>query len=100
MLPAHRTECYPHHLANLIGYADTGIKNIVAFATDLQTDSDALPDELKPISQALSDFTLRLLIEFYAEHLSFISERAYQEITRAGIPPTPQAEPDLIEKEQ
>jgi hypothetical protein len=100
MLPAHWTEHYPHHLANLIGYADTGIKNILAFATNLQTDIDALPDELKPSSHVLTDFTLRLLIEFYAEHLRFLSERAYQEITRAGIPPTPQTEPDLIEKEQ
>jgi hypothetical protein len=84
MLPAHRTECYPHHLANLIGYADTSIKHILAFATDLQTDSDALPDELKPISQALSDFTLRLLIGFYAEHLSFISEREFHLRTRVS----------------
>jgi hypothetical protein len=65
----------------------------------LQTDIDALPDELKPISQALTDITMRLLIESYAEHLRFISECAYREITQPGIPPKPQTEPDLIEKE-
>jgi hypothetical protein len=93
MLPAHRTECYPHHLANL------GIMDILAFATNLQTDNDALPDELMPITQVLIDFTMRLLIKSCTEHLRFLSERGFQEITRAVIPFNHQTEPDLIEKE-
>jgi hypothetical protein len=100
MLPAHRTECYPHHLANLREYATSRLKDILDFAEEMETRTDALPDDLKPIWQALNEITMQALIKSYAELLNHFLEVEFQEITRAPISSQHQTEPDLIEKEK
>jgi hypothetical protein len=52
-------------------------------AESLNTENDTLPDELKPLGQALIDITMRILTESYVECLMMISEQGLQEIARA-----------------
>jgi hypothetical protein len=81
MLPHNRTQCCPQ-FAHLSEYAACGLKNIWKFAADMKADTDAMPDDLKPYMQELSNIILEALIESYAECLRLIPELAYQEITR------------------
>jgi hypothetical protein len=97
MLPDNRTECCPH-LAHLREIAVSGLKNILDCAEEIKTVTDTLPDDLKPIGQALADFTMQALIESYAETLKLISDLGIQKIAQAGIPPTPHTEPDLLKR--
>jgi hypothetical protein len=97
MLPDTRTMCCPH-VAHLCGFAACGFQHIMAVAEHLKTVTDTLPDDLKPIGQALADFTMQALIESYAETLKLISDLGIQKIAQAGIPPTPHTEPDLLKR--
>jgi hypothetical protein len=78
--------------------AVSGIKNMMDVAEHLKTETDTLPDDLKPFGEALADFTMQVLIESYAETLKLISDLGIQKIARAGIPPTPHTEPDLLKR--
>ena len=75
-------ECCPH-LTHLREHAASGSKNILELAQYLNTENDTLPDELKPLGQALTDMTMRILTGSYAECLMRISELGLQEITSA-----------------
>jgi hypothetical protein len=50
----------------------------------LITQNDTLPEELKPLGQALTDMTMKILTESYVECLMTISELGLQEITQAA----------------
>ena len=91
MLPDNRTACCLH-LATLRENAAAGMKHVMEIAEHMKTDTDALPDDLKPIAQALTDFTIKTLAESLAENLKLISELGLQEITRPANPPTHQTE--------
>jgi hypothetical protein len=71
MLPD--TEIYPH-LATLGKNAASGVKHILEVAEHLKTITDTLPDDLKPVGQALADITMQALIESYAEWLRLFRE--------------------------
>lgn len=88
MLPANRTECHPHHLANLREYAISRLKDILDFAEAMKIETDALSDDLKPFGEALTNITMQALIQSYAEGLRLIPKSAYQEITREAQLPT------------
>jgi hypothetical protein len=82
----------------MTAYAASGIKDIMEFAKDMNTYTATLPDDLKPIAQALTDFTFKLLTQSCIEYLMMLSELGYQEITWTGLPPTDQTEPDLLKR--
>jgi hypothetical protein len=83
MVPVNQSECAPD-LARLRAYAASGIKTILELAEYLHTENATLPDELRPLWQALTDMTIRTLTESYVECLMMLSELGLQEITRAA----------------
>jgi hypothetical protein len=91
MLPDTVTELNAY-LANSTKCATSGIKHIMAFAEEMQTYIDTLPDDLKPFAEMLNKLTMQVLIEMYAESLWHIPELALQEIARAALPPNHQTE--------
>jgi hypothetical protein len=93
MLRDNRTECCPQ-LAKLREYATSGLKNILDCAKAMKTKTDTLPDDLKPYGEAMTKFSLEVLIGSYAESLQLISE----EITRAAIPPEQQTEQESLNR--
>jgi hypothetical protein len=97
MLPDNRTECCPH-LSHLRDFATSGIKQIMDFAEHMKTCTDNLPDDLKPIGQALAEITMQVLIESYAESLRLIPEMGFQKIAQAAITPKHHTEPDSLER--
>jgi hypothetical protein len=97
MQPAFCPQCSPH-LAHMREIAASGLKTILAFAEEMKTETDALPDDLKPIGEALAEVSLRVLFESYAETLKLISELGQQEIVQAAIQPNQQTKPDLLER--
>jgi hypothetical protein len=97
MLPDNGTKCWPHFVT-LSDHAASGLKNILAFAEEMKTETDTLPDDLKPFGEALADFTMQALIGSYIETLKLISDLRMQEIVQAAIPPNHQTEPDLLER--
>jgi hypothetical protein len=78
-----QTACCPH-LAHLREHATSGIKHIMAFAEEMETVTETLPDDLKPLGELLTKISMRVLTESYAESLMLIAERGLQEITRAA----------------
>jgi hypothetical protein len=82
MLPDSRIGCCLY-LAALRAYAASGIKNIRELAEYLNTENETLPDELRPLMEALTDITMKTLTESYVECLLRLSELGLQEITRA-----------------
>jgi hypothetical protein len=97
MLPAICPKCCPH-LATLREYAASRLKDILDFAEDMKTRTDALPDDLKPIWQALNEITMQALIESYAALLNHFLEVEFQEITRVPISLQPPTEPDSLKR--
>jgi hypothetical protein len=83
MLPDIRTACQLH-VENLEAYATSGRKTIMELAEYLNTQNDTLPEELRPLGQALTDMTMKILTESYVECLMMISELGLQEITRGA----------------
>jgi hypothetical protein len=81
MLPDTRTGCCLY-LATLRGCAASGRKNIMELAEYLNTENDTLPEELKPLGQALTDMAMKILTESYVECLMMISKRGLQEIAQ------------------
>jgi hypothetical protein len=57
MLHDKRTKCCPH-LASLQAYAVFGRKHIMEAAEQMMTETDALPDDLKPLAEQLNKFTM------------------------------------------
>jgi hypothetical protein len=97
MPPVIRQQCSPH-VAHLREIAASGIKDILALAKELKTETDTLPDELKPISQTLAEITMQELIRSYATCLRLISDLGMQEITQAALAPTHHTEPDSLQR--
>jgi hypothetical protein len=94
MLPDTVTELNAY-LANSIKCATSSvIKHIMAFAEEMQTYIDTLPDDLKPYGEAITKFSMEVLIGSYAERLQLISE----EITRVAIPPEQQTEQESLNR--
>ena len=97
MLPANVTKCCPH-IAHLCGYAACGSKHIMLVAKAMKTDTDTLPDDLKPYGEAMTKIIMEALIKNYAECLQLISEIGIQEITGVSIPPEQQTERDSLNR--
>jgi hypothetical protein len=89
VLKERRTDCmlttiYPRccpQVATLREYAAFGLKDILAFAEDMKSYTDTLPDDLKPFAELLNRFTIQILTECFAESLRLISEKGFREIT-------------------
>jgi hypothetical protein len=71
-------------LAYQKAYADFGKKQIMEFAEDMKTETDTLPDDLKPLGELLSKICMQVLTESFVESLVLFAERGLQEITRVG----------------
>jgi hypothetical protein len=97
MLPDNTTECCPH-MAHLQEIGFSGLKNIMRVAEAMQTDTDTLPDDLKPYGEAMTKIFMEALIKNYAECLQLIAELGLQEITRAAIPPEQQTGQDSLQR--
>jgi hypothetical protein len=87
MLPVICPQCSPN-LAHLREIAASGLKNILDCAKAMKTETDTLPDDLKPYGEAMTKISMKVLIGSYAESLQLMSE----EITRAALPPNHQTE--------
>jgi hypothetical protein len=85
-------KAYCPYVANLREYARASLKTILEFAEQMDTDIDALPDDLKPTAQVLTEITMRVLIQSYAEGLKLFSDLGLQEICRAALSPEHQTE--------
>jgi hypothetical protein len=97
MQPAFCPKCSPH-LAHMRELAASGLKNILALAEEMKTETDTLPDDLKPFGEALAEASMRVLFESYIETLKLISDLNLQKITQEAIPPTHHTEPDSLER--
>jgi hypothetical protein len=99
MLRDKRIECCPH-LAQLREYAASGLKNILDCAEAMKADTDSLPDDLKPYGEAMTKFSMEVLIKSYVERLRLISELGMWDITRAALPPELQPEQEVFKEEE
>jgi hypothetical protein len=97
MLPDTVTKCCAH-MAHLCRYATCGSKHIMLVGEAMKTDTDNLPDDLKPYGEALTKIIMEVLTQTYTECLMCISEQAIQEITQAALPPNHQTKPDLLKE--
>jgi hypothetical protein len=97
MTPVVCPQCCPQ-LAHLREIATSGLKNILDCAEAMKADTDALPDDLKPYGEALSNISMEVLIKNYIECLRFISELGMRDITRLALPPNHQTKPDLLKE--
>jgi hypothetical protein len=97
MLHDNRIECCPQ-LAKLREYAASGLKNILDSVEAMKADTDSLPDDLKPYGEAMTKFSMEVLIKSYVERLRLISELGMRDITRAALPPNHQTKPDLLKE--
>jgi hypothetical protein len=97
MLPAICPLCSPH-LAHMRELAASGLKNILAFAEEMKAETDTLPDELKPIGEALAEMSIEALTKHYFETLLLISEMGMQKITQAELPPKDNTESDSLKR--
>jgi hypothetical protein len=93
MFPEDSTESYPHHLGTLREYAAFGIQHIIAFAEDMESVTDTLSDDLKPIAEALTKISIQALTVAYAESLTCLSELGLQEFIQAAISANHQTKP-------
>lgn len=83
MITNSRAECLPH-LARLREFTASGLKNILDYAEEMKTWTDALPDDLKPFGQVLTEMSLQALTESYLESLRLYWEWDLQQITQAA----------------
>jgi hypothetical protein len=98
MLPNNTTKCCSH-LAQLREYAAAGLKEIMAFAEDMNTYTDTLPDDLKPYGEAMTNIIMEALMKNYVECFQLRHELGLQKIAWEASKPEHQTESDLIEKE-
>jgi hypothetical protein len=78
--------------------ASSGLKNILDCAKEMKTETDTLPDDLKPMAETLTEIIMQVLIESHVEALKLISDLSLQKITQEVIPPTHHTEPDSLER--
>ena len=95
----NRIECCPH-LAELREYAASGLKNILAYVEEMKLKTDALPDELKPYGEAMTKFSMEVLIKSYVERLRLISELGLRDTARTALPPEQQTEQEVYKEEE
>jgi hypothetical protein len=86
MLHDNRTKCCSH-LASLQAYAVFGRKHIMEVAEQMMHETDALPADLKPLGEAMTQLVIQVLTESYAESLHLIAELGFQEIIQAAQAP-------------
>jgi hypothetical protein len=86
MLPDTRMTCCPH-VAHLCGFAACGFQHIMHVAEAMQTDTDALPDDLKRYGEAITNISMEVLIKHYVDCLQLFSELGVRDITRLALPP-------------
>jgi hypothetical protein len=98
MFPEDGTESYPHHLGTLREYAAFGIQHIIAFAEDMESVTDTLSAELKPIAEVLTNISIQALTVAYAESLTCLSELGLQEFIQAAISANHQTKPDSLKR--
>jgi transcriptional regulator with XRE-family HTH domain/predicted DNA-binding transcriptional regulator AlpA len=79
-----------HHLKDLGGFAASGEQYVVDAIEYMTTIADDLPDELKPIGQALTQVSSEILTASYAESLRVFSALSLEGFARATEQP-PQA---------
>jgi hypothetical protein len=97
MHPDNGTKCWPHFVT-LSEYAASGFKHLLALAEYMKTETDTHSVDLQPIAQALTEISMRVLFESYAEYLMLFTELGLQETVQAAIQPDHQTEPDLLER--
>lgn len=98
MLADTRTQCC-RHMADLREYAAAGLKEIMAFAEDMNTYMDTLPDDLKPLAEQMTQCTINLLTRSCIERLTLLSELACQEIAQTALAPQTKSRTRRTEKE-
>jgi hypothetical protein len=84
------TESYPHHMGTLREYASFSIQHIMAFAEDMESVTDTLSDDLKPIAETLTKVSIEALTVAYAEGLLCLSDLGLQAFIQAAISATHQ----------
>jgi hypothetical protein len=97
MLPDTRTTCCPH-MAHLYGFATCGFQHILHAASAMQTDTDSLPDDLKPYGEALTNIIMEVLSKHYVACLRLISELGMRDITQAALLPEQQIEQESLNR--
>jgi hypothetical protein len=97
MPPAICPQCCPH-LATLSEYAAASLKDIMNFAEEMKSRTDAMPDDLKPFGEALTKISMEVLTESYVDLLNHFLELKFQEFTRAAISANHQTKPDSLKR--
>ena len=98
MFSEDNTESYPHHLGTLRAYASFSIQHIIAFAEDMESVTGTLPDDLKPIGEALTKVSIEALTAAYAEGLMCLSDLGLQKFIQAAISANHQTKPNSLRR--
>ena len=98
MFPKDCTESYPQHMGTLRTYACFSIQQIMAFAEDMESVTGTLPDDLKPIAEALTKVSLEALTAAYIEELMCLSALSLQKFIQAAISANHQIKPDILKR--
>jgi hypothetical protein len=68
------------------GFAANGQKYVLDVGTHLTEITNALPEELQPVGETLTNASLKILSMSYIESLQFLAERGFQTIDQATPP--------------
>ena len=85
-------------MGTLRNYACFSIQQIMAFAEDMESIIGTLPDDLKPIADALTKASIETLSAAYAEGLMCLSDLGLQEFTQAAISVNHQTKPNSLKR--